>query len=195
MSSEADEIYKKLLAVYVEKGFINPQGVLDSIIKTHVDQGKTRGEAILCLWEKENVRTPTQPDNEQIEQFKEKIKSLAGLFSKGEITEETYKTSVKAIEENIGRLRRGEKIPTVKEEPRLPSIPLEEARARGWAKRPSAWWWLVPFLFGLLGAIVAYLGVKDDDPDMAKGLLVFGIIWSLVLGFIGYALLVSVLRR
>mgnify|MGYP001108503567 CR=1 FL=1 len=48
----------------------------------------------------------------------------------------------------------------------------------------SGWWWLVPFLFGILGGIIAYLIVKDNDEDMASKLLTFGIVWSIVLGTI-----------
>lgn len=48
----------------------------------------------------------------------------------------------------------------------------------------SGWWWLVPFMFGILGGIIAYVGVKEDDEDMASNLLIFGIVWSIVLGII-----------
>jgi hypothetical protein len=199
--NEVDEIYKRLLVVYVEKGFINPEGVLKNTIKMLVDEGRTREEAILHLWKKEDAGTPKRYDNEQqIEQFKEKIKRLAVLFSKGEISEESYKTSVKSIEENIDRLRRGVEIPTVREptlssvsseEPRPPSVSLEYARTRGWAAKPTGLWWLVPFFFGIIGGIVAYVGVKDDDAEMASGLLLFGIVWSVICGLIWYAIVFS----
>jgi len=47
--------------------------------------------------------------------------------------------------------------------------------------KPSALWWLVPFFFGALGGIIAYVGVKSDDEKMAKNLLIFGILWSIFL--------------
>lgn len=46
--------------------------------------------------------------------------------------------------------------------------------------KPSKAWYLVPLLFGLLGGIVGYLAVKDDDKKMAKSLLIAGIIISFI---------------
>jgi RNA polymerase subunit RPABC4/transcription elongation factor Spt4 len=56
---------------------------------------------------------------------------------------------------------------------------------------PSLAWYLVPLLFGLIGGLIGYVGTKDRDNDMATNLLVFGIIWSLFLAFIGWALIAS----
>jgi len=33
----------------------------------------------------------------------------------------------------------------------------------------------------ILGGIIAYVGVKDADQDMADKLLIFSIIWSIIL--------------
>ena len=46
---------------------------------------------------------------------------------------------------------------------------------------PSILWYLVPFFFGILGGIVAYIGVKNDDKEMANNLLILGIIWTIIL--------------
>jgi len=46
---------------------------------------------------------------------------------------------------------------------------------------PSILWYLVPFFFGILGGIVAYIGVKNENKEMADSLLVFGIIWTIIL--------------
>jgi hypothetical protein len=43
--------------------------------------------------------------------------------------------------------------------------------------RPSDLWYFVPFFFGIIGGLVAYVGVKDEDADMAKSLLLSGIVW------------------
>jgi len=45
--------------------------------------------------------------------------------------------------------------------------------------KPSALWWLVPFSFGVIGGILAYVATKQDDPYMADDLLWFGIIWPI----------------
>lgn len=42
-------------------------------------------------------------------------------------------------------------------------------------KEVSSIWYLVPLFFGLLGGIVAYVAIKDDDPDKASNCLALGI--------------------
>jgi len=51
---------------------------------------------------------------------------------------------------------------------------------------PSILWFLVPLFFGIIGGIVAYVGVKDDDKEVATNLLTFGIVWTLILFAIGF---------
>jgi hypothetical protein len=43
-------------------------------------------------------------------------------------------------------------------------------------KERSGWWYIVPILFSIIGGIIAYLIVKDDDPKLAKNCLIIGII-------------------
>lgn len=45
---------------------------------------------------------------------------------------------------------------------------------------PTPLWYLVPFFFGVLGGIVGYVAVKDKDENMASGLLLFGIFWTVI---------------
>jgi len=57
----------------------------------------------------------------------------------------------------------------------------EQVRASGFEgsnlrKKRSRWWYIVPILFSIIGGIVAYLIVKDDDPKLAKNCLIIGII-------------------
>jgi hypothetical protein len=40
----------------------------------------------------------------------------------------------------------------------------------------SAWWYLVPILFSIIGGIVAYFVIKNDDPQKAKNCLIIGIV-------------------
>jgi len=40
--------------------------------------------------------------------------------------------------------------------------------------RPNGLWILLPVLFGLIGGIIAYLGVLNNDKDLAKELLKIG---------------------
>jgi uncharacterized membrane protein len=52
----------------------------------------------------------------------------------------------------------------------------------------SAAWWLAPFFLGLLGGIIGYFAVKSRNPKMARNLLIFGLIWTIVLWVISYAI-------
>lgn len=78
--------------------------------------------------------------------------------------------------------------------PLLPDIGLGKIK-EGDAEfsKPSDLWYLVPLLFGILGGIVAYIGVKDDDREMASGLLIFGAVWTLILFVIYYVIFVALL--
>ena len=40
----------------------------------------------------------------------------------------------------------------------------------------SAWWYLVPILFSILGGIIAYFVIKNDDPQKAKNCMIIGIV-------------------
>jgi len=41
--------------------------------------------------------------------------------------------------------------------------------------RRSAWWYLLPLLFGIIGGVIAYFVIKQDDPIKAKNCLYLGI--------------------
>jgi hypothetical protein len=47
-------------------------------------------------------------------------------------------------------------------------------------KEPTKWGYLAPLFFGLLGGLIGYLGVKDEDRDIALNFLVFGFFVTLV---------------
>ena len=53
--------------------------------------------------------------------------------------------------------------------------------------KPSSAWYIVPLFFGIIGGLIGYLVVKEDDPDMATGLLWFGIFISVVYAIIMWA--------
>ncbi len=50
-------------------------------------------------------------------------------------------------------------------------------------KRRSALWFLMPIMFGLIGSVIAYFVLREDDPKLAKNCLYLGIA-LFVLGFI-----------
>jgi hypothetical protein len=42
----------------------------------------------------------------------------------------------------------------------------------------SGAWWLLPIFLGWVGGLIGYLVVKESDQSKAKGLLIFGIVWT-----------------
>lgn len=53
--------------------------------------------------------------------------------------------------------------------------------------RKSRWWYLAPIFLAVIGGVIAYLVLKDDDKALAKNCLYLGIILtviSFVLGII-----------
>jgi hypothetical protein len=79
-----------------------------------------------------------------------------------------------------------------KENPNALASSMEVETSEGASvERPTTLWYLVPFFFGLIGGLIGYVGVKDEDKGMADSLLVFGIIWTFILAIIYWALITS----
>jgi hypothetical protein len=47
-------------------------------------------------------------------------------------------------------------------------------------ERPSTIWYLVSFLFGLIGGIVAYVAIKEKDERMANTCIAIGLVTFLI---------------
>jgi len=58
----------------------------------------------------------------------------------------------------------------------------------GTTKQPSSAWYLLPIFFGLIGGLIMFFVLKDEDKKMAKKGLIVGIIIS-VLGIIIYGIM------
>src|SRR5208337_602580 len=48
------------------------------------------------------------------------------------------------------------------------------------AESVSAFYWLLPFFFALLGGVVAYVAVEDRDRKKATHMLVFGLVMTVI---------------
>lgn len=46
--------------------------------------------------------------------------------------------------------------------------------------RRSAWWYLLPILFGIIGGVIAYFVIKQDDPIKAKNCLKLGLVLLII---------------
>jgi hypothetical protein len=47
-------------------------------------------------------------------------------------------------------------------------------------RRRSTWWFLLPILFNVIGGIIAYFIIKEDDPKKARDCLLLGIILTAI---------------
>jgi len=116
----------------------------------------------------------------------EKIERLAVLLADEKIGEQSFLAATKALENKLDALKKAKSNPNVMLSTSRDVEGLEEASS----VRPTLLWYLVPFLFGILGGLVGYVGTKDEDKDMANGLLLFGAVWSIIL-YIFYWIVLS----
>lgn len=126
---------------------------------------------------------------QEIKAYEEEKSKLSVLFANGKIGEKSYLLATEALESRIRELKKAKESPTPSQE-----IIAEFEEENSSEAKPTALWYLVPFFFGLIGGIIAYVGTKDRDEDMAFGLLVFGIIWFFILLIIGWAWINSLLH-
>lgn len=54
-------------------------------------------------------------------------------------------------------------------------------------------WYIVPFFFGVIGGLIAWVANKDRNPVKARNFLIFGIFWSIVLVIIAWILIAAFL--
>jgi len=53
-------------------------------------------------------------------------------------------------------------------------------------KNRSGLWYLLPIFVGIIGGVIAYFVIKDDDPSKAKNCLWLGIILTVIDVVIGW---------
>jgi len=113
----------------------------------------------------------------EIAKRKKAIERVSVFFAEGKINEHSYLTSVSKLEREI------EKLTKLKHSPEISQIDSQnhDNDETVFVEKPSGLWYLVPFFFLIIGGLVAYVGTKDRDEDMAVGLLMFGIIWFIIL--------------
>jgi len=60
--------------------------------------------------------------------------------------------------------------------------------ARG---RPTRAWYLIPLFLGIIGGIIGYFAVKNDDKEMANNLLIEGIVLTIVVIILWFVLIAA----
>jgi hypothetical protein len=127
--------------------------------------------------------------DQETRECQERIARLAVLLADGKIGEQSYVAATKALEDRLEALKsaRGN-----------PNVLLFTSRDVGRSEevssgKPTLLWYFVPFFFGILGGLVGYVGTKDEDKDMANGLLLFGAVWSIILYIIYWIALSSLI--
>lgn len=137
---------------------------------------------------------PSGSIDRETKKCQERIERLAVLLAEEKISEQSYKTSTKALEDKLERLKKYKENPntSLSISESTPSEEFEEFETAP-SESPTTLWYLVPFFFGIIGGIVGYVATKDDDEDMANGLLLFGIIWSVILAIVFWAYLSSLI--
>ncbi len=48
------------------------------------------------------------------------------------------------------------------------------------SRRRSSFWFLLPIFFNIIGGVIAYFIIKDDDPHKARNCLLLGIILTAI---------------
>lgn len=157
MASKIDEVYKTLVRTYAYKSS-EPLQKLNADIMAMQSQGRSRERAVLELALQIGFRPPEY------------------LF----LLREEGKTEEQAISEFLK-----DEIISVEDTDREVNEIIADAT---WSKvstattttekrgEPSKAWYLAPLLLSILGGLIGYVAVKDEDRGMADNLLLLGIL-------------------
>ena len=133
--------------------------------------------------------------NQEIAKTEGRIARLSSLYAEGKIGEQSYVSTARTLEDGLDRLRKiGEK-PDAQPSSSETHVDKPEEAETTLIEKPTALWYLVPFFFGIIGGIVGYVGVKDEDQKMAADLLIFGIFWTIILVFIYWGIVSLLFSR
>lgn len=132
----------------------------------------------------------------EIKKYEEEKAKLAVLFANSKIGEKSYLAATMTLESKIENLKKAKENHKLSQD--TVSTLSERDEFEGEVNpttTPTALWYLVPFFFGIIGGIVGYVGTKDEDQGMADGLLIFGIIWTIIVALAYFAIVASLLSH
>lgn len=118
---------------------------------------------------------------QQIRKYEEEKGKLASLLANGKIGEQSFSAATKTLDTKIEELKKAGESPSLEEIKTAIDQNIEIEDTEDGATKPTSLRYLVPFFFGILGGIVGYVAVKDEDKDMAQSLIIFGALMTLVL--------------
>jgi hypothetical protein len=155
-NTEIDSVYKLLVRKYAYNFPKDPLEKLNGDILLLMNKGKSRERAVL------------------------ELALNCGLVYRFEL--EAMVKNGKPKEEAITTLLKGQKLHLTEDDEEVKKIvdsafrdvvyrPAVTSEGR---KEPTRMWYLVPIVFSLLGGVIAYVGVKGDDRNMADNLLILG---------------------
>lgn len=127
------------------------------------------------------------------------LKKFEALYKEGKISAATYSISIETLEKKLEKPNRlGVKLPSSKSATLEDPFYQDSHEDTSWYKDrssfkesneyrepPSSWWYLAPLLFGLIGGLIGYVGLKDQDQGMAESILLLGFVIT-ILGGLAY---------
>ena len=121
------------------------------------------------------------------------MNKLSILLANGKIGEKSFLAATKTLKQKIVELKKTKENPDLSSTSSTASSEWNESANQ--LEKPSALWYLVPFLFGIIGGIVGYLGTKERDKGTADSLLIFGVVWTVILVIFYWVILAALFSQ
>jgi len=142
-----------------------------------------------------SLETLSKKVDREIKKYEDEIGKLSILHANGKIGEQSFLAAIKTLENKISELKKVRENQSSTLYSGAPLFETEFDDSTDNIEKPTALWYLVPFFFGIIGGLIGYVATKDEDENMAFGLLVFGMLVSIVSAIIILWSWASILSR